>query len=79
MELRGREGKLFYFMSMYMVGCVHAYFIFLLCAGKSGLLSRLFGSVDTEEVRELKVNLLDQRIQEGKDGIRSTQEELRYI
>lgn len=59
--------------------CVHAYFIFLLYVGKSGLMSRLFGSVDTEEVRELKVNLLDQRIQEGKDGIRSAQEELRYI
>ncbi|PNF41162.1 Sorting nexin-4 [Cryptotermes secundus] len=44
--------------------------------GKSGLMSRLFGSVDTEEVRELKVNLLDQRIQEGKDGIHSAQEEL---
>jgi sorting nexin-4 len=42
-------------------------------------MSRLFGSVDTEEVRELKVNLLDQRIQEGKDGIHSAQEELRYI
>ncbi|KAJ9589932.1 hypothetical protein L9F63_016955 [Diploptera punctata] len=44
--------------------------------GKSGLMSRLFGTVDTEEVRELKVNLLDQRIQEGKNSIRNAQEEL---
>jgi hypothetical protein len=35
--------------------------------------------VDTEEVRELKVNLLDQRIQDGKNSIRSAEEELRYI
>ncbi|XP_069687702.1 sorting nexin-4-like [Periplaneta americana] len=44
--------------------------------GKSGLMSRLFGTVDTEEVRELKVNLLDQRIQEGKNSIRNAQDEL---
>jgi sorting nexin-4 len=42
-------------------------------------MSRLFGSVDTEEVRELKVNLLDQRIQEGKNSIRNAQEELMYV
>jgi sorting nexin-4 len=50
----------------------------LLAAGKSGLMSRLLGSVDTEEVRELKVNLLDQRIQDAKKSIHSAQEELRY-
>ncbi|PSN55740.1 Sorting nexin-4 [Blattella germanica] len=44
--------------------------------GKSGLMSRLFGTVDTEEVRELKVNLLDQRIQEGKNSIRNANDEL---
>ncbi|XP_068082786.1 sorting nexin-4 isoform X1 [Anabrus simplex] len=47
----------------------------ILC--KTGLMSRLFGTVDTEEVRELKVNLLDQRIQEGKSSIRNAQEELK--
>lgn len=44
--------------------------------GKTGLMTRLFGSTDTDEVRELKVNLLDQRIQEGKSSIRNAQEEL---
>ncbi|GLH10267.1 hypothetical protein R5R35_002087 [Gryllus longicercus] len=44
--------------------------------GKTGLMTRLFGSADTDEVRELKVNLLDQRIQEGKSSIRNAQEEL---
>ncbi|XP_072388011.1 sorting nexin-4-like isoform X1 [Diabrotica undecimpunctata] len=33
--------------------------------GKIGLMSKLFGAVDTEEVREYKVTLLDQQIQEG--------------
>ncbi|KDR09256.1 Sorting nexin-4 [Zootermopsis nevadensis] len=47
--------------------------------GKFGLMSRLFGSVDTEEVRELKVNLIDQRIQEGKNSILNAQEELKYV
>jgi hypothetical protein len=42
-------------------------------------MSRLFGSVDTEEVRELKVNLIDQRIQEGKNSILNAQEELKYV
>ncbi|KAL1491722.1 hypothetical protein ABEB36_012277 [Hypothenemus hampei] len=33
--------------------------------GKSSIMSRLFGAVDTDEVRELKINELDQQIQEG--------------
>ncbi|XP_066138217.1 sorting nexin-4-like [Euwallacea fornicatus] len=33
--------------------------------GKSGLMSRLFGAVDTDEVREMKVGEIDQQIQEG--------------
>ncbi|ENN74478.1 hypothetical protein YQE_08924, partial [Dendroctonus ponderosae] len=33
--------------------------------GKLGIMSRLFGSVDTDEVRELKVSELDQQIQDG--------------
>jgi sorting nexin-4 len=53
-------------------------FVLLLAAGKSGLMSRLLGSVDTEEVRELKANLLDQRIQDARKSIHSAQEELRY-
>jgi sorting nexin-4 len=42
-------------------------------------MSRLFGSVDTEEVRELKVNLLEQKIQEGKISVCSAQQELKYV
>ncbi|RZC38649.1 sorting nexin-4-like [Asbolus verrucosus] len=37
--------------------------------GKTSLMSRLFGAVDTDEVRELKVNLLDQQIQEGAAAV----------
>ncbi|KAJ8921916.1 hypothetical protein NQ315_008550 [Exocentrus adspersus] len=40
--------------------------------GKTGLMSRLFGAVDTEEVREFKVNLLDQQIQEGASTVNDT-------
>nr|CAD7579293.1 unnamed protein product [Timema californicum] len=39
-------------------------------------MTRLFGSVDTEEVRELKVNLIDQRIKEGHSSIKNAKEEL---
>jgi hypothetical protein len=48
-------------------------------AGKTGLMSRLFGSVDTEEVREMKVNLLEQKIQEGKISVYSAQKDLKYV
>ncbi|KAJ8961919.1 hypothetical protein NQ318_021538 [Aromia moschata] len=40
--------------------------------GKTGLMSRLFGAVDTDEVREFKVNLLDQQIQEGATAVSTT-------
>ena len=39
-------------------------------------MSRIFSTVDTEEVREMKVNLLDKRIQEGRSGIRNAQDKL---
>ncbi|XP_017772115.1 PREDICTED: sorting nexin-4-like [Nicrophorus vespilloides] len=39
--------------------------------GKLGMMSRLFGAVDTDEVRELKVNMLDQQIQEGETVVNS--------
>jgi hypothetical protein len=42
-------------------------------------MSRLFGSVDTEEVREMKVNLLEQKIQEGRIGVYSAQKDLKYV
>ncbi|KAL3280237.1 hypothetical protein HHI36_017733 [Cryptolaemus montrouzieri] len=35
--------------------------------GKISLMSRLFGSVDTEELRELRMNVLDQQIEEGSN------------
>lgn len=53
--------------------------LFMRSAGKTGLMSRLFGSVDTEEVRELKVNLIEQKIQEGKIGVCSAQKDLKYV
>lgn len=37
--------------------------------GKSGIMSRLFGSVDTEEVRDLKVSQIDQKIVEGEASV----------
>ncbi|KAK0087727.1 hypothetical protein PV325_000198 [Microctonus aethiopoides] len=44
--------------------------------GKSGLMSRLFGSVDTEEVRELKVNQLEQRITQGEETLKQVDDDL---
>lgn len=44
--------------------------------GKSGIMSRLFGTVDSEEVRETKVNAVEQRIQEGKNNLQAVREEL---
>ncbi|KAK9882188.1 hypothetical protein WA026_019701 [Henosepilachna vigintioctopunctata] len=45
--------------------------------GKISLMSRLFGSVDTEELRELKLNVLDQQIEEGSDLVIKNRENLR--
>lgn len=45
--------------------------------GKLSLMSRLFGAVDTDEVRELKVNLLDQQIQDGAETVSNTKSELK--
>lgn len=44
--------------------------------GRSSLVSRLFGSIDTDEVRELKVSLLDQKIQEEQESVKQAKEEL---
>lgn len=44
--------------------------------GKTSIISRLFGAVDTDEVRELKVNLLDQRIHEEEQTVRNAKEEV---
>jgi hypothetical protein len=41
------------------------------------LMSRLFGAVDTDEVRELKVNLLDQQIQEGAAAVNTSKTNLK--
>ena len=40
-------------------------------------MSRLFGTVDTEETRESKVVAVEQRIQEGKNNLQAVQEELK--
>lgn len=44
--------------------------------GKVGLMSRLFGAVNTDELRESKVNLLDQQIQDGTEVVGSSKNEL---
>ncbi|XP_034949892.1 sorting nexin-4-like [Chelonus insularis] len=44
--------------------------------GKSGLMSRLFGSVDTEEVRELKVNQWQLRIEQNEQAVKEVDENL---
>lgn len=45
--------------------------------GKSSLMSRLFGAVDTDEVRELKVGELDQQIQEGAVAVHDQKDNLK--
>ncbi|XP_044742749.1 sorting nexin-4-like [Chrysoperla carnea] len=44
--------------------------------GKSGIMSRLFGTVDTEEVREHRVSVLDQKIKEGESDAKIAKENL---
>lgn len=44
--------------------------------GKFGLMSRLFGAVDTDEVRELKVSILDKHIDEGNCAVNTSKEQL---
>ncbi|XP_071442280.1 sorting nexin-4-like [Hetaerina americana] len=44
--------------------------------GKVGLMCRLFGSVDTDEVRELKVSALDERIEEGRSSVKVARDRL---
>ncbi|XP_006624525.1 sorting nexin-4-like [Apis dorsata] len=45
--------------------------------GKSGLMSRLFVSVDTEEVRELKMLQLEQRIAQHEEAVKRADEDLK--
>lgn len=45
--------------------------------GKTSLMFRLFGAVDTDDVRELKVNLLDQQIQDGAMVVHTTKANLK--
>ncbi|XP_043269118.1 sorting nexin-4-like [Venturia canescens] len=45
--------------------------------GKSGIMSRLFGSVDTEEVRELKIVQLEQRIGQNEEMVKQVDEDLK--
>lgn len=39
-------------------------------------MSRLFGTVDTEEVRELKIQQLEQKISQGEETEKQTDQEL---
>lgn len=40
-------------------------------------MSRLFGSVDTEEIRELKVIQLEQRIAQNEEAVKQVDEDLK--
>ena len=42
-------------------------------------MSRIFGSVDTEEVRELKVVQLEQRIGHNEETLKQVDEDLKYV
>jgi hypothetical protein len=42
-------------------------------------MSRLFGAVDSEEVREAKMGELEQRINQGSGNVKAAQENLRLI
>lgn len=42
-------------------------------------MSRLFGSVDTEEVRELKISQLEHRIAQAEDAVKQFDEDLTYV
>ncbi|KAK6631069.1 hypothetical protein RUM44_003242 [Polyplax serrata] len=44
--------------------------------GRAGLMSRFFGTTDRGEIKELKVNAAEQRIQEGKNNLQAIQIEL---
>nr|XP_022908293.1 sorting nexin-4-like [Onthophagus taurus] len=44
--------------------------------GKIGIMSRLFGTIDTEEVREMKVNDLDQQIHEATEAVNQSKSDL---
>lgn len=45
--------------------------------GKAGLMSRIFGSVDTEEVRELKILRLEHRIAQQNELLKQVDEDLK--
>lgn len=42
-------------------------------------MSRLFGSVDTEEVREIKISQLEQKIAQYEDAVKVADNELMYV
>lgn len=44
--------------------------------GKLGLMSRLFGSIDTEEVKENKLAQLEQKIKQGEENVKQSDQEL---
>lgn len=48
-----------------------------LITGRAGLMSRFFGTTDRGEIKELKVNAAEQRIQEGKNNLQAIQIELK--
>lgn len=45
-----------------------------LITGKTGIMSRIFGTVDTDEFREERLSALQQRILEHKESVNNTVE-----
>ena len=49
----------------------------LLFTGKVSFMSRIFGTTDRLETKELRVNAVEQRIQEGKINMKAIVDELK--
>lgn len=46
-----------------------------LLAGKTSIISRIFGTVDTDELREERASVLEQKIEEHKASVSSAMEQ----
>lgn len=57
-------------------GILFVYKIWLFCTGELGIMSRLLGSVDSEEMKENKIAQLDPRIQQCEEYVKNTNQEL---
>lgn len=48
-------------------------------AGKSGLMSRIFGTTDPDIVRDQSTRALDTKIQADREAIQKAQTDLQYV